>query len=380
MSGDYYDLLGVGRDADSAAIKAAYRKLALKYHPDKNPGDKEAETKFKSINEAYAVLSDPERRQRYDHYGEADPNAQFTGDIFDIFASVFGGGFSGFGQTRGRQGQRGQSGEDIEAELIITLEQAREGATVPLDVTRLRVCSRCDGSRAEPGSDGRRTCGTCRGAGQVRTQTQSFFGTMVTQQLCPHCRGLGEVVVTPCGKCVGSGRERSSETVEVNLPRGIDGGYRLRIPQEGNAGIDSGRSGDLYVYIDIEPHPHFTREGDDLYYRLELGVAQAALGGAFEVPTPEGPEVVTIPAGTQPGAEFRLKGKGMPRLRQVGYGDEVVVADVKVPRRLSAKARELLEEYAAEVGEELQERATLLEKVKGLLGKKRGQDDKKVEA
>lgn len=378
MTGDYYELLGVSRDADAGTIKSAYRKLALKYHPDRNPGDKEAESTFKQINEAYAVLSDPEKRSRYDRFGSADPQAQYSGDIFDIFASVFGGGFAG---ATGRQPQRGQPGEDLEAELTITLEQAREGATVTMDISRLTACDRCNGSRAEPGSEGRKTCPTCRGAGQVRAQAQSFFGTVVTQQICPQCRGLGEIVVTPCGKCVGSGRMKVQEKVDVSLPKGIDGGYRLRIPQQGNAGIDGARAGDLYVYIDLAKHPHFTRDGDDLRYPLELGVAQATLGCAFEIPTMDGPEVLTIPAGTQPGTEFRLRGKGMPRLRQVGMGDLIVVADVKVPSKLSPRARELLTEYAEEVGERIEPHESLLERIKGFFGKKdKKEKDGKVEA
>ena len=362
---DYYELLGVSQEVDAPTIKAAYRKLALKYHPDRNPGDQEAEETFKSLNEAYAVLSDPEKRARYDRFGSADPQAAFSGDIFDIFSSVFGGGVSGggFGGTRR---QRGQPGEDLEASLTITLEQARVGESVPLEVERLGVCDRCDGSRAEPGSEGRKTCPTCQGAGQVRAQTQSFFGTVVTNQVCPQCRGLGEVVTTPCGKCVGSGRMRVKETVEVNLPKGIDAGYRLRLTNEGNAGIDGARNGDLYVYIEMEPHSDFTRDGDHLRYNLPLGLAQATLGSAFEIPTMDGPEALNVPAGTQPGSEFRLRGKGMPRLRQIGVGDLIVTADVQIPKKLSPKARELLEAYAEETGEGIQEHENLLKQLRGL--------------
>ena len=365
---DYYELLGVSMEADGKTIKSAYRKLALKYHPDRNPGDREAEETFKGLNEAYAVLSDPEKRARYDRYGSADPQASFSGDIFDIFSSVFGGGFSGGGF--GARAQRGQPGEDLEASLTVTLGQARAGEGVPLEVERLGVCDRCEGSRAEPGSEGRQTCPTCRGAGQVRAQTQSFFGTVVTNQVCPQCRGLGEVVITPCGKCVGSGRMRVRETVSVNLPKGIDAGYRLRLSGEGNVGIDSARSGDLYVYIDLEPHPHFERDGDHLRYRLPLGLAQATLGCAFEVPTMDEPEALNVPPGTQPGTEFRLRGKGMPRLQQVGIGDLIVSADVQVPKKLSPKARELLEAYADEVGEGIEEHESLLKRLRGLFKQK----------
>ena len=376
---DYYELLGVSQEADGRTIKSAYRKLALKYHPDRNPGDKEAEETFKSLNEAYAVLSDPDKRAHYDRYGSADPQAAFSGDIFDIFSSVFGGGAAGgFGGAGfGRARQRGQPGEDLEASLTIALEQARVGESVPLEVERLGVCDRCEGSRAEPGSEGRKTCPTCQGAGQVRAQTQSFFGTVVTNQVCPQCRGLGEVVITPCGKCVGSGRMRVQETVEVGLPKGIDAGYRLRLSGEGNAGIDGARNGDLYVYIDMEPHPHFTRDGDHLRYTLPLGLAQATLGSAFEIPTMDGPEALNIPTGTQPKTEFRLRGKGMPRLQKVGMGDLIVTADVQIPKKLSPKARELLEAYAEEVDEGIEEHENILGRLRGLFKPHQRQKDHK---
>ena len=378
MTVDYYELLGVSRDADGTTIKTSYRKLALQYHPDRNPDDAEAENRFKSINEAYAVLSDPQKRSRYDRYGTADPQAQFSGDIFDIFASVFGGA-GGFAGAAGRR-TRGQNGEDIEANLHITLGQARIGETVSLEVTRLTLCDRCEGSRSEPGSEGKKTCPTCSGVGQVRAQAQSFFGTVVTNQTCPQCRGLGKIITTPCGKCVGSGRMKATESVEVPLPKGIDGGYRLRVPGEGNVGLDGGRSGDLYVYTHMEPHPHFSRQGDDLLYRLPLGFVQATLGCAFEVPTLDDPEVLKIPAGTQPGTEFRLRGQGMPRLQSVGMGDLIIRAEVEVPKKLSAKARDLLEAYADEVGEEIEEHETLLERVRGFFGKRKKEEKESVEA
>jgi molecular chaperone DnaJ len=367
---DYYELLGVEKTASAKDIKASYRKLALQYHPDKNPGDKAAEDKFKQINEAYAVLSDDQKRARYDRYGSADPQAHFSGDIFDIFNSVFGGA-GGFGFQTGGRGQRFQQGEDLEAELTITLEQARAGSTVELDVEKLGVCERCNGNRSEPGAENaRQTCPTCKGAGQVRQQVQSFFGTMMTQSVCPTCRGVGEIITAPCTKCKGAGRTRVEEKVPVNLPKGIDEGYRLKISRQGNAGVDGGPAGDLYVYIRLEPHPELIRREDDLYYELKLGFAQAALGSSFEIPTLDGPEVLKVPAGTQSGADFRLRGKGMPRLRQVGMGDQIVITNVEVPTKLTPKARELLEEYAKEMGEEITEHESLVDKVKGFFGKK----------
>ncbi len=362
---DYYELLGVDKNASAQDIKSSYRKLALKYHPDKNPGDKAAEDNFKQINEAYAVLSDDQKRARYDRYGSADPQANFSGDIFDIFNSVFGGGFAG-----GRA-QRFQQGEDLEAELTITLEQARAGSTVDLDVEKLGVCDKCNGNRAEPGAENaKQTCGTCKGAGQVRQQVQSFFGTMMTQSVCPTCRGVGEIITAPCTKCRGAGRTRVQEKVPVNLPKGIDEGYRLKISRQGNAGVDGGPAGDLYVYIKLEPHPQLIRREDDLYFELKLGFAQAALGSSFEIPTLDGTEVLRIPAGTQSGADFRLRGKGMPRLRQVGMGDQIVITNVEVPEKLTPKARELLQDYAREMGEEILEHESLVDKVKGFFGKK----------
>jgi molecular chaperone DnaJ len=368
---DFYDILDVPRDADAKAIKAAYRKLALEYHPDRNPGDTQAEERFKQINEAYAVLSDPERRSRYDRYGDADAaTAGFTGDIFDIFASVFG---TAMGGRRGGR-VRGVPGEDLETELEITLEQARAGETVQVEVDRQTTCSHCGGQRAEPGGQGRRSCDTCGGAGAVRAQAQSFFGTVVTTQTCPRCRGLGEIIVEPCSVCHGSGRQPETTMVDVQLPRGIDAGYRLRIPQAGNAGVDGGPPGDLYVYVQMAAHPHLARDGDDLRSELRIGFAQAALGSHFEVPTLDGAEVIEVTPGTQSGTEVRLRGKGMPRLRQVGHGDQVVTIVVETPRRLSAKARQQLLAYAEEVGEVIEERETLLDRLKGLFGKRRDRD------
>jgi len=369
---DYYAVLEVERSADAKEVKAAYRKLALSYHPDRNPGNREAEDKFKAINEAYAVLSDPEKRDRYDRYGSAEAaGIPFTGDIFDIFASVFGGGVRATGaRTRGR------AGEDLEAELRITLEQARAGETVQVDVERMSACSHCHGDRAEPGSDGKKTCPRCHGSGQVRAQAQSLFGTVVTAHVCPDCRGEGQVVTTPCTQCGGRGRLPVMEKVDVALPKGIDGGYRLRVPQQGNAGVDGGPPGDLYLYVEMEPHPFLERDGDDLLYTLEVGIARAALGTTVQIPTLDGVEDLEVPAGTQPGTEFRLRGKGMPRLRRVGNGDQVVQIKVVVPERLTPEAREHLEAYAAEVGEEVDEHETVVEKVRDFFGRRRKERSK----
>ncbi len=365
---DYYAILEVLRTDDTKAIKVAYRKLALAYHPDRNPGDKAAEDKFKSINEAYAVLSDESKRARYDRYGSVDEGLPMGGDIFDIFASVFGTNVSA-----GRSRANGQPGEDLEAELMVTLEQAREGATVELEVERLGACHHCHGERAEPGSGGKTTCPRCSGSGQVRVQAQSIFGAVITARPCPDCYGDGQIITTPCKVCNGRGRERSRDKVSVPLPKGIDGGYRLRVPREGNAGLDGAPAGDLYLYLQMEPHPFLERAGDDLHFTLEVGMAQAALGAAFEVPTMDGSEKLDVPAGTQPNSEFRLRGKGMPRLRQSGNGDEVVTVKLVVPSKLSAAAREHLGAYASELGETIADNETVVEKVRDFFkGKRRG--------
>ncbi len=373
MSIDYYEVLGVTRDADTKAIKAAYRKLALKYHPDRNPGDHQAEETFKQLNEAYAVLSDEEKRDRYDRFGSVDGEQAFAGgDIFDIFSSVFGGGFA----QQGRARQQGQPGEDLEARLDITLEQAREGAKVQLTLERMGQCGVCHGDRAEPGSGGKETCPTCGGVGQVRSQAQSLLGTVMTTRTCPRCQGAGFVVTTPCSGCSGRGRNLVTDTVDVNLPKGIDGGYRLRISGEGNAGVDGAPSGDLYVYLELTPHEHFTRDEDDLRYLLEIGPAQAALGATFEVPTLEGVEVIEVKAGTQPGSEVRLRGNGMPRLRRGGNGDQIVTIQVVIPDHLTPRARELLQAYAEETGEAIHETHTLMDRLKDVFkGRKRRETD-----
>ncbi len=361
---DYYAVLEVERSADGQAIKAAYRRLALKYHPDRNRGDAEAEEKFKAINEAYAVLSDPDKRGRYDRYGSVDDTMPMGGDIFDIFASVFGQNFGG-GFGGGRPRSQGQAGEDLESQLTISLEQARDGATVTVEVERLTACRHCHGDRAEPGSNGKHTCSRCGGAGQVRVQAQSIFGAVVTARTCPDCHGDGQVITEPCRVCNGRGRERTKDSIDVTLPRGIDGGYRLRVPREGNAGVDGGPAGDLYLYLHLEKHPFLERAGDDLHYELPIGIAQATLGARFVIPTLDGEEELVIPPGTQPGTEFRLRGRGMPRLRQTGNGDQIVSVNVQVPTHLSVQAREQLETYAAVAGEDLEHPETVADKVKG---------------
>lgn len=374
MTIDYYQVLEVTKTSSAQEIKTSYRKLAMKYHPDRNANNPEAVEKFKQINEAYGVLSDEDKRSRYDRFGTADPKASFTGDIFDLFNTVVGQATGFASNFATRQAKQGLQGEDIQTDLTITLEQARAGATVEVEIDRLAVCDRCHGSRSEPGSEGKKTCPSCNGVGQVQQQTQSFLGTMVTTRTCPQCRGVGEIITVPCGKCVGSGRHKVKETVEVQLPKGIDSGYSVRIPNEGNAGLGEGRAGNLLVYINVKKHEHFVRDGEDLHYKLNIGLAQATLGSAFEIPTMDEPEVLNIPAGTQPNTQFRLRSKGMPRLQRFGMGDLIITANVIVPKHLSDKAKEVLEVFAQEVGENIEEHESLVEKIKGFFKRPKNEE------
>jgi molecular chaperone DnaJ len=368
---DYYEILGVSKTADADEIKRAYRALALKYHPDKNPGNKEAEEKFKSINEAYAGLSDPEKRAQYDQFGSVGgpggfPGGGFSqsGDLFDLFNSVFGGDiFGGQGRNPRGGGKRPQRGEDLQVETTITLEQARAGAEIEVDVDKLTLCDHCNGGRAEPGGKGLQTCSTCSGSGQVRQTQRTILGNFMTAAPCPTCKGTGELNPEPCTVCHGRGRTIKQEKVSVQLPKGIDGGYRLRVSGQGNEGVYGGPPGDLYVFLDLEPHEHLTRDADDLHYSLPIGLAQAALGGKFEIPTLDGTQVIEVNPGAQPGDAVRLRGKGMPRLQASGTGDLIVGLEVSVPKKLSKRAKELLEEYAKEVGEEIAHPQTLLQKI-----------------
>lgn len=357
---DYYEVLGVSRTADADEIKRAYRALALKFHPDRNPGDAGAVERFKQINEAYSVLSDAEKRAQFDQFGRVGPQGSPFGgqdfggaDLFDLFNSVFGdaGVFGQARQSRGRT--RAARGEDLQVEASITLEQARAGAEIELEVDRLAACDHCAGTRSEPGGKGLQACATCGGAGQVRQQQRTILGNFVTAAPCPTCRGAGETNPEPCTACHGRGRTIREEKVSVTLPRGIDGGYRLRVAGAGNHGLHGGPAGDLYVLLSLEPHPELERDGEHLHYRLPLGIAQAALGAIFQVPTLDGPEPLEAPAGSQPGDTLRLRGKGMPRLQARGDGDLIVTLEVAVPKKLSKRARELLAQYAEEVGEQV---------------------------
>ena len=344
---DYYEVLGVGRNATEQEVKSAYRKLALQHHPDRNPNDKEtAEEKFKEITEAYSVLAEPQKRAAYDRYGHSGvgPGGGFTPDfsstIFADFEDIFGQ-FFGFGDFFGRgrgRARRPDRGADLRYDLEISFEEAARGLTTKIKIPRLENCSSCQGTGAERGS-GPATCHACGGRGQVRTQ-QGFFTIART---CPHCHGTGEVIRDPCPACRGEGRVRQEKTLEIKIPPGVDDGTRLRVGGEGEAGTRGGPPGDLYVVLKVSEHPFFERRDTDLICTIPISITQAALGTVIKVPTLRGPEKLRVPEGTQSGSVFRLRGQGMPSLNGQGPGDLYVNVHVVVPTRLSREQRRLLE-------------------------------------
>jgi molecular chaperone DnaJ len=339
----YYEVLGVPRNASQDEIKRAYRRLAFQYHPDRNK-DPDAEERFKEINEAYEVLSDPEKRARYDRYGspEASPFERGfegfgfggLGDIFDAF----------FGGTTTRRPQP-QAGADIQQGLTLTFEEAAFGCTKQIEVTREEPCGTCRGSGHDPATPPV-TCPSCQGSGQVRRVSQSFFGSYVNITMCAQCRGQGRVVTRSCPTCYGKGRERRTRHLEVHIPAGVDTGAQVRLTGEGHAGYHGGPPGNVYLHITVQPHKLFRRQGDDLVYELVLNVSQAALGDEVEIPTLDGPVTLKVPPGTQPGKEFRFKEKGIAHLRRPGRGDLVVVTKVEIPSKLTNEQRRLFRELA----------------------------------
>ncbi len=346
---DFYSVLGVDKGCDTAALKSAYRKLAMKYHPDRNPGDSEAEHKFKEISEAYDTIKDPQKRAAYDRFGHAafqngggaGPGfgQDFSSSMSDIFEDIFG---EFMGGARGqRQRDARQRGSDLRYNLDITLDDAFTGTTVDIDVPTLNLCETCEGSGAKPGT-GFSTCSMCGGHGKVRA-AQGFF---TIQQTCPQCHGRGETMDQPCTDCHGQGRKQTSRTLSVDIPKGIEDGTRIRLGGEGEAGLRGGPSGDLYIFVSVKPHQLFQRDGADLFAKVPISMITAALGGEFEVPTLEGSRAkVKVGEGTQPGQRVRLKGKGMPVLRSQQIGDLYVQLDVETPQKLSKRQRELLEEF-----------------------------------
>lgn len=349
---DYYDLLGVSRDADPDTLKRSYRRLARQYHPDinKDPG---AEDKFKEIGRAYEVLSDPQTRARYDQFGEAGlgggggmPDMGDMGgfaDLFETFFSGFGGAAPGAGGAR-RRGPR--QGDDLRLDLTISFQEAVFGIEQEVQVRHLETCTTCNGSAAKVGS-GPTTCGTCGGAGQVRRATRTPFGSFTQVAPCPSCEGTGQVIADPCSACGGQGLQQVRKKLRINIPAGVDSGTRLRVANEGNAGQRGGPPGDLYVFLTVQPHPQLQRDGIHIRSELTLNYLQAILGDTIEVETVDGRESLEIPAGTQPGAVLTLQGKGVPKLgNPVARGNHLFSVKVQLPTKLNSEERELLEQLA----------------------------------
>ena len=355
---DYYEVLGVSRGANDEEIKKAYRRLAVKLHPDKNPGDKSAEEKFKELSEAYEALSDPQKRAAYDQYGHAafDPRARagragFGGgfhDPFEIFREVFGGSsiFENFFGS-GPDPTQPQRGDDLRYDFEITLEEAALGCVKEIAVSKLDRCDTCKGSGMEPGSK-IRTCSTCGGRGQVLTSR----GIFSIAQTCPHCRGAGRIVEKPCKACQGEGKRERHSKIKLHIPAGVDTGSRLRSAGNGEAGSRGGPPGDLYVVLHVKAHEIFQREEDDLLCEVPVSFVQAALGAEIEVPTLDGRATIKIPAGTQPGTTLRIKGKGVKNLHGHGHGDLHVRIQVEVPTRLTAEQEARLQAFAESCGED----------------------------
>ncbi len=342
---DYYEALGVSRHATNEEIKSAYRRLALKFHPDRNPGDKSAEEHFKQISEAYQVLSDSEKRQLYDLYGHAGLAGLEVGgfggfeDIFGSFGEMFED-FFGFGRGEHRRRTRAQPGADLRQPVVLTLEQVFHGVDATLEVERRITCRRCQGSGLEPGTQPLR-CPSCEGRGQV---SQSK-GPLRIFNTCPECRGAGSVISSPCLNCRGAGSVMEKKQVQVRIPPGVDAGTRLRLRGEGEEGKLGGPPGDLYIEVQMAPHPLFTRNGRDLHYRAQLSFVEAALGKDLQIPTLSSHSRLRVPPGTQPGAQFRLPGQGLPGLKGRKRGDLVVDIDLQTPTRLSPQQEELLREF-----------------------------------
>lgn len=359
---DYYELLGVGKDADENTLKKAFRKKAMEFHPDRNPDNPEAEKKFKEFGEAYDVLKDPEKRAAYDRYGHAAFENGMGGggagagaagfDFSDVFEEFFGD-FMGGGGRRRRGGAQAGRGSDMRFNMEITLEDAYNGKTDTVTVPTSVACETCNGSGAEPGSKPE-TCDMCGGHGKVRAN-QGFF---MVERTCPKCQGTGTLILNPCKKCGGAGKLNKEKTLQVKIPKGVEEGTRIRLAGEGEAGTRGAPAGDLYIFLSIKPHQFFKRDADMLYCQVPIPMSKAALGGHIEVPTIEGKRArIKVPEGTQSGRQFRLRGKGMPELNGGYTGDMIIETVVETPVNLTKKQREILEEFAAEGGDKVSPRS-----------------------
>ncbi len=360
MAADHYETLGIARNAGQEEIKRAYRRLARQHHPDANPGDPTAEERFKEITRAYDTLSDPQKRQRYDTFGDerAGVSASGFGDfggISDLFSAFFGGG----APTRSRSNRGG----DVLAEIEVTLEEAAAGVEREVEIPTLAECSECEGSGAAPGTFPSR-CSECGGTGETRSVRRTFIGNVMTASTCPRCRGTGQEITTPCPRCSGQGRLRVTENLTVRIPPGIEDGAQLRVSGRGEAGVRGGRAGDLYVAISVASHPVFRRVGDDLGCEVAVPLTIAILGGAVEVPTLEGPHEIEIEPGTQSGEVEHLRNRGMPRLDGRGRGELVALLKVEIPTDLDGEQAELVARLAALRGEEVGNK-NLFDRIKG---------------
>ena len=386
---DYYEVLGVGRDADDAAIKKAYRALAKKYHPDMNPGDADAEKKFKEASEAYAVLSDPDKRRQYDQFGHAAFEGgaggaggfggfDFNGaDFSDIFGDIFGDLFGGGGRRGGRANNGPMKGSNIRKSIRITFEEAVFGCEKELDLVLKDPCSTCNGTGAKPGTSPE-TCPKCGGKGQVVYTSQSFFGTVQNVQTCPNCGGSGKVIKEKCTSCSGTGFTSSRKKIQVSIPAGIDNGQSVRIREKGEPGANGGPRGDLLVEVNVSRHPIFQRQDMHIFSTVPISFAQAALGGDVRVPTVDGDVIYTVKPGTKTDTKVRLKGKGVPSLRNAQVrGDHYVTLVIQTPEKLSAEAKEVLRKFDLLAGNTLNQETS--EDGKGK-GKKKGFMDKMKEA
>lgn len=374
---DFYEVLGVGKSSSDAEIKKAYRKLAKQYHPDVNPGDKTAEAKFKEANEAYEILSDSQKKARYDQYGHAgvDPNgfggagAGFGdfdfGGIGDIFESFFGG--SGFGRsTRSRSGP--QKGADLKYSMEISFEEAAFGLEREIAINRHESCGTCGGSGAKAGTSPT-TCTQCNGTGQMQYKQSTPFGQFVNVKTCDACHGEGKIISNPCPACSGKGKVRKTVKIKLNIPAGIDDGQTMSLRGEGDPGAKGGPAGDLFVTINVKPHAIYKRQGNDVVCEMPITFVQAALGAELEVPTLDGKVKYSMPEGTQTGSIFRLKGKGIPYLRGNGRGDQYVKVEIDVPKKLNEKQKAALKEFADISGDEVHEqRKGFFDKMKDALG------------